>query len=110
MAPRPAETYRGYRRNEAHGRPHTAVVRPATIRRVKGQTPVPATAGLPLARLCRDVATQGYGFVRHVLHDANVQIVRYNEAMRRIAAKKRLTFVPRKPIHPTKKGPGRGTW
>jgi len=63
-----------------------------------------------LTHRVRDVATHGQGFVRHVLHDANVQIARYNKAMRQLAVRKRRKFTPRKQIHPTKKGPGRGTW
>jgi hypothetical protein len=104
---RPANTYRGYRRNEAHGRPHKDGRRPERIRIAKGQTPVPATAGFPLARLCRDVATHGYGFVRSVLHRANVAIADYNA---REARRFGHLFVPRRLIHPTKIGPGRGTW
>jgi hypothetical protein len=107
LTARGAETYCGYRRNEAHGRPHRDGRRPERIRVAKGQTPVPPTAGLPLARLCRDVATQGYGYVRSVLHRANVRIAAYNA---REAKRRRHLFTPWRLIHPTKKGPGRGTW
>lgn len=58
----------------------------------------------------RDVATHGQGFRRHVLAEANAAIARYNDAERRVARRRGFEFVPRKPIHPTKKGPGRGTW
>lgn len=110
MSPRPAETYRGYRRNEARGRPHTAPTRPGRIKIAKGQTPVSPIAGMPLARITRDVATQGYGYKRWKLQALNAAIARYNEAARRVARRRDVEFTPRKSIHPTKKGPGRGTW
>jgi hypothetical protein len=100
---------RASERNRRFGRKAPATpIRPERIKLKKGQTPVPSGSSItPLARITRDVATQGYGFKRHVLHDANVRIADYNEAMRR---KHGRYFVPRPLINPTKTGPGRGTW
>lgn len=77
--------------------------RPERIKIAKGQPRAAAHSGDPLVRLGRDVATHGQGFVRSVLARANRAITEMNNE-RPYGAR------PFFHIHPTKSGPGRGTW